>query len=85
MFFIVFQSSYYQIKAIFLFFMGFNVFQKPSCAGDTTPRLLQPSPAVTEPTSVRRKRARSSVSFLSDAMEGAFILLTVLFLYFLAN
>nr|XP_015812914.2 sodium channel protein type 4 subunit alpha [Nothobranchius furzeri] len=43
---------------------------KPSETGDTTPRvLLQPSPTVTRPTSVRRKRAHSSVSFLSDAME----------------
>ncbi|XP_054889714.1 sodium channel protein type 4 subunit alpha B-like isoform X2 [Poeciliopsis prolifica] len=41
------------------------------CGGvDAAPRpLLQPSPSVTERCSVRRKRAHSSFSFFSDAME----------------
>uniref|UniRef100_A0A669AZD5 Sodium channel protein n=1 Tax=Oreochromis niloticus TaxID=8128 RepID=A0A669AZD5_ORENI len=34
--------------------------------------LLQPSPTVTEPSPVRRKRGLSSVSFYSDAMDGAY-------------
>lgn len=38
---------------------------------DPSPRpFLQPSPTVTEPPPVQRKRGLSSVSFLSDAMEG---------------
>ncbi|XP_023820946.1 sodium channel protein type 4 subunit alpha [Oryzias latipes] len=48
----------------------FCVNQKPSSAEDTTPRPPpQPSPSVTEPCSVRRKRVMSSVSFFSDAMD----------------
>ncbi|XP_051282255.1 sodium channel protein type 4 subunit alpha B-like isoform X2 [Dicentrarchus labrax] len=43
---------------------------KPTSAEDTVPRtLLQPSPTVTEPPPVQRKRGLSSVSFLSDAMD----------------
>ncbi|XP_044074411.1 sodium channel protein type 4 subunit alpha B-like isoform X4 [Siniperca chuatsi] len=43
---------------------------KPTSAEDTVPRhLLQPSPTVTEPPPVHRKRGLSSVSFLSDAMD----------------
>ncbi|XP_056248149.1 sodium channel protein type 4 subunit alpha B-like [Seriola aureovittata] len=43
---------------------------KPAGAEDPVPRsLLQPSPTVTEPPPVHRKRGLSSVSFLSDAME----------------
>ncbi|XP_069567430.1 sodium channel protein type 2 subunit alpha-like [Brachyistius frenatus] len=43
---------------------------KTSSSEDTVPRpLLQPSPTVTEPPPVHRKRGLSSVSFLSDAME----------------
>ncbi|XP_045907766.1 sodium channel protein type 4 subunit alpha B-like [Micropterus dolomieu] len=43
---------------------------KSTSAEDTVPRpLLQPSPTVTEPPPVRRKRGMSSVSFLSDAMD----------------
>ncbi|XP_044223047.1 sodium channel protein type 4 subunit alpha B-like [Thunnus albacares] len=42
----------------------------PTNAEDTVPRcLLQPSPTVTEPPPVHRKRGLSSVSFLSDAMD----------------
>ncbi|XP_059200403.1 sodium channel protein type 4 subunit alpha B-like [Centropristis striata] len=42
---------------------------KPTNSEDTVPRLLlQPSPTVTEPPTVQRKRGLSSVSFLSDAM-----------------
>ncbi|KAG7227357.1 hypothetical protein INR49_000362, partial [Caranx melampygus] len=38
---------------------------------DPSPRpLLQPSPTATDPPPVQRKRGLSSVSFLSDAMEG---------------
>ncbi|MED6276289.1 hypothetical protein CHARACLAT_001611 [Characodon lateralis] len=45
--------------------------RKPSSGVDTAPRLLQQSsPTVTERCSVRRKRAHSSFSFFSDAMEG---------------
>ncbi|XP_047446268.1 sodium channel protein type 4 subunit alpha-like [Mugil cephalus] len=44
--------------------------QRPTSAEDTAPRaLLQPSPTVTEPPPVQRKRGLSSVSFLSDAMD----------------
>ncbi|KAM6918646.1 sodium channel protein type 2 subunit alpha-like [Xenentodon cancila] len=54
----------------FIDFWSFSGPQKPSSAEDTAPRnLLQPSPTVTEPCSVHRKRGLSSVSFLSDAME----------------
>ncbi|MED6243172.1 hypothetical protein ATANTOWER_016108, partial [Ataeniobius toweri] len=43
---------------------------KPTSGVDTAPRLLQQSsPTVTERCSVRRKRAHSSFSFFSDAME----------------
>ncbi|XP_027877482.1 sodium channel protein type 4 subunit alpha B-like [Xiphophorus couchianus] len=43
---------------------------KPCSGADPAPRpLLQPSPSVTERCSVRRKRAHSSFSFFSDAME----------------
>ncbi|XP_014866514.1 PREDICTED: sodium channel protein type 2 subunit alpha-like isoform X2 [Poecilia mexicana] len=43
---------------------------KPCSGVDPAPRpLLQPSPSVTERCSVRRKRAHSSFSFFSDAME----------------
>uniref|UniRef100_UPI0037E891E9 sodium channel protein type 2 subunit alpha-like n=1 Tax=Semicossyphus pulcher TaxID=241346 RepID=UPI0037E891E9 len=43
---------------------------KPIGAEETVPKLiLQPSPTVTEPPPVARKRGLSSVSFLSDAME----------------
>ncbi|XP_068197256.1 sodium channel protein type 5 subunit alpha-like [Antennarius striatus] len=43
---------------------------KPPHTEDTTPRLLlHPSPTVTEPSVVLRKRGLSSVSFLSDAMD----------------
>ncbi|KAM4557476.1 sodium channel protein type 2 subunit alpha-like [Fundulus diaphanus] len=43
---------------------------KPGSGVDTAPRLLlQPSPTVSEQCSVRRKRAHSSFSFFSDAME----------------
>ncbi|XP_054452035.1 sodium channel protein type 4 subunit alpha B-like [Anoplopoma fimbria] len=42
---------------------------KPTSLEDTVPRLfLQPSPTVTEPSPVQRKRGLSSVSFFSDAM-----------------
>ncbi|XP_062285710.1 sodium channel protein type 4 subunit alpha B-like isoform X1 [Scomber scombrus] len=42
----------------------------PTNAEDTAPRsLLQPSPTMTDPPTVHRKRGLSSVSFLSDAME----------------
>ncbi|KAL3988074.1 cytoskeleton-associated protein 5 [Sarotherodon galilaeus] len=48
----------------------FSVCQKPSSTEETVPRpLLQPSPTVTEPSPVRRKRGLSSVSFYSDAMD----------------
>ncbi|XP_029970336.1 sodium channel protein type 4 subunit alpha B-like isoform X2 [Salarias fasciatus] len=48
----------------------FSVYRKPSNAEDTTPRpILQPSPTVTDPPPVPRKRGFSSVSFLSDAMD----------------
>ncbi|XP_026231077.1 sodium channel protein type 4 subunit alpha-like isoform X3 [Anabas testudineus] len=44
--------------------------QKAISTEDTVPRpLLQPSPTVTEPPPVRRKRGLSSVSFLSEAMD----------------
>ncbi|KAM9844709.1 sodium channel protein type 5 subunit alpha-like [Aulostomus maculatus] len=43
---------------------------KPISGEDSVPRpLLQPSPTVTEPPPVQRKRGLSSVSFFSDAME----------------
>ncbi|KAF3698987.1 Sodium channel protein type 3 subunit alpha [Channa argus] len=43
---------------------------KPTSVEDMAPRpLLQPSPTVTEPTPVCRKRGLSSVSFFSDAMD----------------
>ncbi|XP_026168712.1 sodium channel protein type 4 subunit alpha B-like [Mastacembelus armatus] len=43
---------------------------KPTGTEDTVPRpLLQPSPTVTEPPPIHRKRGLSSVSFLSDAMD----------------
>ncbi|XP_071348102.1 sodium channel protein type 2 subunit alpha-like isoform X1 [Trachinotus anak] len=43
---------------------------KSTSVEDSVPRpLLQPSPTVTEPPPVHRKRGLSSVSFLSDAME----------------
>ncbi|KAE8291302.1 Sodium channel protein type 2 subunit alpha [Larimichthys crocea] len=43
---------------------------KATSAEDTVPRLLlQPSPTVTDPPPVQRKRGLSSVSFLSDAMD----------------
>ncbi|XP_039998843.1 sodium channel protein type 4 subunit alpha B-like [Xiphias gladius] len=43
---------------------------KPTSAEDLVPRpLLQPSPTVTDPPAVHRKRGLSSVSFLSDAMD----------------
>lgn len=49
----------------------FPAWQKPTHADDTAARpLLQPSPTVTEPPAVQRKRGLSSVSFLSDAMDG---------------
>uniref|UniRef100_A0AAX7SPB2 Sodium channel protein n=1 Tax=Astatotilapia calliptera TaxID=8154 RepID=A0AAX7SPB2_ASTCA len=38
----------------------------------TSTPLLQPSPTVTDPSPVRRKRGLSSVSFYSDAMDGAY-------------
>ncbi|KAM7378876.1 hypothetical protein PAMP_004470 [Pampus punctatissimus] len=42
----------------------------PTNTEDTIPRsLLQPSPTVTEPPAVHRKRGLSSVSFLSDAID----------------
>ncbi|XP_049454410.1 sodium channel protein type 4 subunit alpha B-like [Epinephelus fuscoguttatus] len=42
---------------------------KPTAEEETAPRhLLQPSPTVTDPPPVQRKRGLSSVSFLSDAM-----------------
>ncbi|XP_030608437.1 sodium channel protein type 4 subunit alpha B-like [Archocentrus centrarchus] len=48
----------------------FSVCQKPCSAEDTVPRpLLQPSPTVTDPSPLRRKRGLSSVSFYSDAMD----------------
>lgn len=51
----------------------FSVWQKPTPAEDTAFRpLLQPSPTVTEPPAVQRKRGLSSVSFLSDAMDGGY-------------
>uniref|UniRef100_A0A8C4IFC3 Sodium channel protein n=1 Tax=Dicentrarchus labrax TaxID=13489 RepID=A0A8C4IFC3_DICLA len=50
--------------------LGVLSLQKPTSAEDTVPRtLLQPSPTVTEPPPVQRKRGLSSVSFLSDAMD----------------
>ncbi|XP_056913565.1 sodium channel, voltage gated, type XII, alpha a isoform X4 [Takifugu flavidus] len=43
---------------------------RPTHAEDAAVRpLLQPSPTVTEPPTVHRKRGLSSVSFLSDAMD----------------
>ncbi|XP_040912147.1 sodium channel protein type 4 subunit alpha B-like isoform X1 [Toxotes jaculatrix] len=43
---------------------------RPTSTEDPVPRpVLQPSPTVTEPPPVPRKRGLSSVSFLSDAME----------------
>ncbi|KAM4604673.1 sodium channel protein type 3 subunit alpha-like [Polymixia lowei] len=43
---------------------------EPTCVEDTTPRpALQPSPTVTEPPPLHRKRGLSSVSFLSDVMD----------------
>ncbi|XP_055359842.1 sodium channel protein type 4 subunit alpha B-like isoform X2 [Betta splendens] len=43
---------------------------RPISSEDTVPRPpLQPSPTVTEPPPVHRKRGLSSVSFLSDAMD----------------
>ncbi|XP_006802755.1 sodium channel protein type 4 subunit alpha B-like [Neolamprologus brichardi] len=48
----------------------FSVCQKPSSTEETVPRpLLQPSPTVTDPSPVCRKRGLSSVSFYSDAMD----------------
>lgn len=48
-----------------------SAWQKPTHSEDTAVRpLLQPSPTVTEPPIVQRKRGLSSVSFLSDAMDG---------------
>ncbi|CAF97673.1 unnamed protein product, partial [Tetraodon nigroviridis] len=48
----------------------FPAWRKPTHAEDTAVRpLLQPSPTVTEPPTVQRKRGLSSVSFLSDAMD----------------
>ena len=58
-------------ESLVLHFWVFFVYQKPTNAEDTIPRhLLQPSPTVTEPPTVQRKRGLSSVSFLSDAMDG---------------
>lgn len=49
----------------------FSVWQRPTHAEDAAVRpLLQPSPTATEPPTVPRKRGLSSVSFLSDAMDG---------------
>uniref|UniRef100_A0A3B4T754 Sodium channel protein n=1 Tax=Seriola dumerili TaxID=41447 RepID=A0A3B4T754_SERDU len=46
-------------------FSVFPIYQKPAGAEDPVPRsLLQPSPTVTEPPPVHRKRGLSSVSFL---------------------
>ncbi|KAM9323689.1 sodium channel protein type 2 subunit alpha-like [Pholidichthys leucotaenia] len=48
----------------------FSLCQKTTSAEDSAPKpLLQPSPTVTDPSPVRRKRGLSSVSFYSDAME----------------
>lgn len=48
-----------------------SIHQKFTGVEDTVPRLfLQPSPTVTEPPPVQRKRGLSSVSFFSDAMGG---------------
>ncbi|KAK2821990.1 hypothetical protein Q5P01_022055 [Channa striata] len=49
---------------------AYSMERKPTSVEDMAPRpLLQPSPTVTEPPPVRRKRGLSSVSFLSDAMD----------------
>lgn len=51
--------------------LAFPAWQKPTHAEDMAVRpLLQPSPTVTEPPTLQRKRGLSSVSFLSDAMDG---------------
>lgn len=53
------------------YFLAFLVCQKPLNSEDAGPRpLLQRSPSVAEAPVVRRKRGLSSVSFLSDAMDG---------------
>ncbi|XP_070830044.1 sodium channel protein type 2 subunit alpha-like isoform X2 [Chaetodon trifascialis] len=47
-----------------------RVREDTTTAEDTAPRpIIQPSPTVTEPPPVQRKRGLSSVSFLSDAMD----------------
>ncbi|XP_067384978.1 sodium channel protein type 2 subunit alpha-like isoform X1 [Channa argus] len=55
---------------LYLILIYYFVYQKPTSVEDMAPRpLLQPSPTVTEPTPVCRKRGLSSVSFFSDAMD----------------
>uniref|UniRef100_A0A8D3BND3 Sodium channel protein n=1 Tax=Scophthalmus maximus TaxID=52904 RepID=A0A8D3BND3_SCOMX len=49
---------------------AYSMERKPTNAEEPVPRhLLQPSPTVTEPPQVHRKRGLSSVSFFSDAID----------------